>query len=70
MAVLALRVPGMSCGHCERRIRQAVRGLSGVRSVEVDLGEKKVTVDYEEGAVDAAAIKEAIRRAGYEAEEG
>ncbi len=69
MAVATLRVPGMSCGHCERRIKQAVGGLGGVRSVGVDLGGKRVTVEYEEGAVDAAFIKEAIRRAGYEAEE-
>ncbi len=70
MAIAALRVPGMSCGHCERRIRQAVGGLAGVRSVEVDLGGKRVTVDYDEGAVDLASLKEAVRRAGYEAEEG
>lgn len=69
MAVVNLRVPGMSCGHCERRIKQAVGGLAGVRTVEVDLGGKRVTVDYDEAAADVASLKEAVRRAGYDVEE-
>lgn len=59
----------MTCGNCERHVRQAVSALAGVRAVQVDLGAKRVTVEYDEGAVDVGSIKQAIARAGYDAHE-
>jgi copper chaperone CopZ len=39
-----MRVPDMSCGHCEASIRGALEGLEGVESVDVSLETKTVVV--------------------------
>ena len=57
------RVEGMSCGHCEAAVRDEVRRVSGVESVEVDLGAKQVVV---RGDFEDAAVRAAIDDAGYE----
>lgn len=62
--IKTLLVEGMSCGHCEKAVKSALKELSEVRNVEVDLGTKKVVVEGE-GLVDEK-LKEAIDEAGYE----
>lgn len=59
-----LLVEGMSCGHCEKAVKEAVGQLEGVKNVEVDLEHKKVEVEGE-NLVDGI-IKEAIEEAGYD----
>ncbi|NLJ99128.1 MAG: heavy-metal-associated domain-containing protein [Tissierellia bacterium] len=59
-----LLVEGMSCGHCEKAVKEAVGQLEGVKNVEVDLEDKKVEVEGE-NLVDGI-IKEAIEEAGYD----
>lgn len=59
-----LLVDGMSCGHCEKSIKNALGELEGVSNVEVNLGTKKVEVEGE-NLVDTV-LKEAIEDAGYE----
>ncbi|MCX5497213.1 heavy-metal-associated domain-containing protein [Kaistia dalseonensis] len=61
--MVTLKVPDMSCGHCVSTVRKAVQGLDPAATVAVDLAAKLVTV---ESALDAAAIAEAVREAGYE----
>ena len=58
------RVDDMSCGHCKAAVRGEVEKVSGVETVEVDLGSKQIVVrgDFEDKAVRAA-----IADAGYEA---
>ena len=55
-------VPEISCGHCKSTIEGAVRGLGGVKSVEVDVDAKTVTVDGGDGD----AVVTAIEDAGYD----
>lgn len=57
-------VTGMTCGHCERAVKEEVGGVAGVESVDVDLGTGQVTVH---GDVDDAAVRAAIAEAGYAA---
>lgn len=59
-----LLVEGMSCGHCEKAVKNALGELPEVKSVEVDLATKKVVVEGE-GLVDDR-LREAIDEAGYE----
>lgn len=59
-----LLVEGMSCGHCEKAVKNALGELEGVKSVEVDLASKKVEVEGEN--LQDNIIKEAIEEAGYE----
>ena len=58
-------VPGMHCGHCERAVKEELSATTGVTAVEVDLETKLVTVRGE--SLDAAALRDAIAEAGYEA---
>jgi copper ion binding protein len=61
-----LNVEGMSCIHCENRVKKTVGALIGVSSVAVDLKGKKVTVEYDPGVATVNAMKEAIEEQGYE----
>ncbi len=60
-----IKVNGMSCAHCAARVRTAIEGVDGVKSVDVDLqkGEAVVKGDFD---VDAAVA--AVVAAGYEAQ--
>lgn len=60
-----LTVEGMSCGHCKAAVEKAVRALPGVESAEVDLGAKKLTVEFDAGITTLAQIKEAVDDAGF-----
>ncbi|MFZ5974144.1 MAG: copper chaperone CopZ [Bacillota bacterium] len=61
-----LSVEGMSCSHCENRVKKAVGALDGVKSVAVDLAGKTVTVEYDPDRATVQAISEAIEDQGYE----
>lgn len=63
MSTLTLKVPGMTCGHCEAAVKTEVGKVAGVSAVTVDLTTKLVTV---EGSDDRAAITAAIDEAGFE----
>ncbi|CAD5107259.1 heavy-metal-associated domain-containing protein [Zestomonas carbonaria] len=59
------KVQGMSCGHCVRAITQALQARDPQARVQVDLGAGEVRV---EGGLADAAVLEAIREEGYQAE--
>ena len=61
---LTYTVPGMSCGHCEKAVKDEVSGVAGVAAVEVDLATKLVTVRGE--GIDDGAVRAAIDEAGYD----
>lgn len=61
-----IKVEGMSCMHCQLRVKNAVEAVEGVKRADVNLQTKQVTVDYEEGKANPEKIKDAIREAGYE----
>lgn len=59
-----LKVEGMSCGHCEKAVKEALGELSEVINVSVDLEEKKVEV--EGNGLEDKVLKAVIDEAGYE----
>lgn len=59
-------VPGMHCGHCKAAVMRELECVSGVRTVEVDLETKLVTVGGD--GLGEAALVAAIDEAGYDAE--
>ena len=61
-----ITVEGMSCMHCQLRVKKAVGAVEGVQKADVNLQTKQVTVDYEEGKANLEKVKAAIREAGYE----
>ncbi len=64
MTTQTLEIGGMTCGHCLRSVKQALDGLAGVTLDEVRIG--KAVVTFDETQVNADAIAEAVRDAGYE----
>lgn len=58
-----LRIDGMHCGNCARRVENALNRLDGTWA-EVDLGSKSATVRCKQPP-DAAALGQAVRSAGY-----
>lgn len=62
----ALRVAGMHCGGCVKRVKNALASVDGVLGVEVDLGKAEVRVATAKGR-DARAIASApITALGYQ----
>lgn len=59
-----LWVNGMSCNHCKMSIEKALQGI-GVNAA-VDLGEKKVTVEFDPGKVNLDQIRTEIEDQGYD----
>lgn len=62
-----LNVTGMSCGHCQKAVKEALEEVQGVQAVVVDLAAGTATV---EGAASVQALVAAVREAGYEAAVG
>jgi copper ion binding protein len=60
-----LKIEGMSCDHCVRHVSNALKGLTGVTSAEVDLKKKTAQVEHADG-VSLDALKAAVSEAGYE----
>ena len=65
---LALQVDGMTCAACVSRVEKALRKIPGVEEAAVNLATGKATVRVE-AAVPAAALLQAIDKAGYQAVE-
>ncbi len=59
-----LLVEGMSCGHCEKAVKDALEGLEGVSNVVVNLETKRVEVEGEN--LEDRILKESVEDAGYE----
>lgn len=61
-------VNGMESMHCANIVEKAIKSVSGVRSVNINLALRKASVDVNEGVSSNDIIK-AIRNSGYESEE-
>lgn len=64
-----LNIRGMTCAACAQRIEKTVRKLSGIEEASVNLASEKLFVEYDEDALSLTAIKEAVKKIGYEVEE-
>jgi len=60
-------ISGMTCGHCVKRVENALGELSGITSVVVNLAEKNAIIEVDENTSDAL-IRETIDDIGYTVE--
>ncbi len=60
--MMEFKIEDMSCGHCASVITKTVKALDSAAKVEIDLAQKKVTVESSE---ERAVIAEALTEAGY-----
>lgn len=58
-------VTGMSCSACSAHVEKAVSKVPGVDTVQVNLLQNSMVVEYAEGAADAEKIIQAVVEAGY-----
>ena len=58
----------MSCSTCSATVEEAVGGLPGVSSVDVNFATDEAAVEYDPAAVSLSRIYEAIEESGYEPE--
>ncbi len=69
LASLDLLVMGMTPGHCDIIIAQALKTLPGVRTVTVNPATDTVSVQFVDAITSAAQIKKTVRSLGYETAE-
>ena len=55
-------VQGMTCGHCERAVTQAVQQIDADAKVQIDRSAQRVTVDSQ---TSREALSAAISEEGY-----
>ena len=60
--MMEFKIEDMSCGHCASVITKTVKELDAAAKIDIDLAQKKVTVESTE---DRAVIAEALTEAGY-----
>lgn len=63
-----LTVSGMTCGACSNKVKTALNECDGVLGVDVSHKSGKAVVKVKEGTSDAAALIEAVKKAGFKAE--
>lgn len=61
-----IKVLGMMCEHCVRRVTKALESLPGIEEVEVSLAEEKACFNWDSSLTDRRSIYHAIEEAGYE----
>ncbi|WP_430533924.1 heavy-metal-associated domain-containing protein [Listeria rocourtiae] len=66
MAKLVVEIEGMSCEHCEKRVREAIESVEGVEKAVISLEAGTAEVTYIDGKNIQDAIEEAVDEAGYE----
>ncbi len=59
-----LDVEGMMCDHCEKRVKESISKVDGVKAVKADHKSGKVKINTSK-EVDIDLIKEAIKEMGY-----
>lgn len=59
-----LDIQGMTCGHCQRAVKEALEAVTGVTQADVSLEAHNATV---EGDADVQALIAAVQEEGYQA---
>ena len=60
-----LTAPDIQCQGCANSIKKALGTLPGVESVDVNIGDKTVTVRHDEKQASPTAVTAALDKAGF-----
>ena len=60
-----IKVDGMMCEGCERRVNHALSSLEGVSTCKANAKENRVELEFDETLVSKEDIKESIEEIGY-----
>jgi copper chaperone len=64
MSTVTLAIKGMTCGHCVKAVKDALKDLPGVDNLEVQIG--TATLSYDAAKLSVDQIKGAVTEEGYE----
>ncbi len=64
VALMEVKVDGMTCSHCKLAVENAIAALPGVEGVEVDLELGKATI---QGVVPEQSLIRTLQNEGYDA---
>jgi len=65
---ITVTAPDISCEHCQNTITKALTPIEGVRSVNVEIPAKRVTVDFDDGAIGVDRMKAILAEEDYPVE--
>ena len=65
MATLVFTVPDLSWGLDERTVPAILGAVGGVRSVNIDIQGRQVSVDYDESLLNADPMRQALQNEGF-----
>ncbi len=60
-----IKIAGMSCASCARKIESNLAGLNGVQEARVNLATEKATLRYDPALIELETVKKAVRDTGY-----
>src|SRR5688572_7490274 len=66
-ARMELALEGVGCASCIRKIETGLHRLPGIREARVNLTDRRLSVEWREGAMAAGDIIQAVERIGYRA---
>ena len=61
--------PQMHCANCEKKIKENVRFVKGVRQIKTDVKQQRVTIQYDADKTSPQKIADAFRKIGYDTKE-
>ena len=65
MSKVEMAIEGMTCAACAARIEKRLAKQPGVADANVNLAMQTATVRYEAGAIEPAALAQAVEAIGY-----
>ena len=60
-----LGIEGMTCDNCVKTLTKALKGMTGVKDVQVDRASARASITFDSTKTNMPAIHEAILRSGY-----
>lgn len=64
---VTIPISGMTCASCAANIEKSVKKLQGVQKVNVNFATERATVVYDTNQTRISEIKQAVKKAGYQA---
>ncbi|OWZ84839.1 heavy metal translocating P-type ATPase [Natranaerobius trueperi] len=64
----AIKIEGMSCASCVKRVEDNLRKMDGIKEVNVNFATEKATIKYDPDVVSKKDLLKAIEKVGYKGE--
>ena len=68
MKEIKLKIEGMHCTGCSKRLEKILNNTDGVENAIVSFEEKQAIITYNESQIDLEKLKETIKDAGFKGE--